>query len=132
MNEEEHNYEGDDFLSGVEDLVNAMKEGIVRMAKAEGRDVIEMEGGMVIISHEDQTSDQHEDHLRFAALHRTVTTKGLEPDQLTDGDKCRAVAWRMMILSLENGHCVHLDMPWDLVDIADRLDMMDMSEGVAS
>lgn len=132
MNDE---HEHDDFFEAVEGLTEALKEGIVNMAKSQGREVIEMDDGLVIVGHnapEDEDSEEREDHLRFAALHRNVTSIDKGPNDMTDGEKIRAAAWRMMIIGLQSGHCVHFEMPWDLVDIADRLDLIDVSEGTAT
>lgn len=90
------------------------------------------------------TSDQHaeldqaqieEDHARMRALESSVSrTWDTDFDDLTDGDKLRQVAYRLLfyISQMLPNRCVH-DFPvaWELLPIADRLDLADISEGTA-
>lgn len=73
-------------------------------------------------------------HQAVAVLHRSVMTTmrgATDPSDLADGDRVRQLAWKLFMQSIYAGDCVHeAEVAWDLLPIADRLDLADISEGV--
>lgn len=72
----------------------------------------------------------NEDHERWDALQESIARTG-ETDifKLGDADRLRQVAYRLLLYGMEAGDlCVHRDhnpVAWELVRMADRLELLD-------
>lgn len=86
---------------------------------------------VVFLTPDDAPEEIRQDHATVQILHRSVMeTMEKNKADYTDAEKLRQLAWKLFMRAINAGHCVHeAEVAWDLLPIADRLDLADISDG---